>query len=155
MTVIGTKSRYVTHLIPARTEDILHEIEIAKCDCSKEQMAPAEGVPKSGDFDTRINYIIATLRAGRMTIKNIPATIKEILGLHVSVGSVNNIIARVTDACEPFMEIIHQNIMKSPSVHVDETGISLAGRRGWAWQMLSGQQMMLTYDRSRSSGVVD
>ena len=45
-----------------------------------------------------------------------------------------------------------QFMKKSPSIHVDETGISLAGKRGWIWGMRAEEWMIY---KSRSSHVVD
>ncbi len=44
-----------------------------------------------------------------------------------------------------------QFMKKSPSIHVDETGISLAGKRGWIWGMRAEEWMIY---KSRSSHVV-
>ena len=50
MTKIGWKQRHITELIPAKIEETLHVIEMAACKCGKKQLAPAAGVPKSGEF---------------------------------------------------------------------------------------------------------
>ncbi len=128
MTKIGWKQRHITELIPAKIEETLHMIEMAACMCGKKQLAPAAGVPKSGSFGVQLCGAITALRAEKIPIKRIPVISKDLFGLNISVGAVNNIIARAADACESFMETIHENIIKSPSIHVDETGISLAGR---------------------------
>ncbi len=155
MTKIGWKQRHITELIPAKIEETLHVIEMAACKCGKKQLAPAAGVPKSGSFGVQLCGAITALRAEKIPIKRIPVISKDLFGLNISVGAVNNIIARAADACESFMETIHENIIKSPSIHVDETGISLAGRRGWVWGMRAEEWMMSIYDKSRSSNVVN
>ncbi len=95
---------------------------------------------------------ITALRTEKIPIKRVPVISRDLFGLNISVGAVNNIIARAADACESFMETIYENIIKSPSIHVDETGISLAGKRGWIWGMRAEEWMIY---KSRSSYVVD
>ncbi len=68
-------------------------IEMATCMCGKKQLVPAAGVPESGGFGVQLCGAITALRAEKIPIKRIPVISRDLFGLNISVGAVNNIIA--------------------------------------------------------------
>lgn len=62
--------------------------------------------------------------------------LKDVFGLQISQGSIDNLLERMTQKALPFYNIIEQKIQYSEVVGSDETGASCAGKKGWfhTWQ---------------------
>lgn len=67
----------------------------------------------------------------RMTV-----LLKDLFGLPISEGSIDNLLERGTQKALPVYHTIQQKIQQSEVVGSDETGASFGGRKGWfhAWQ---------------------
>ncbi len=67
----------------------------------------------------------------RMTV-----LLKDLFGLPISQGSIDNLLERTTKKALPIYNTIQQKIQQSQVVGSDETGASFGGKKGWfhAWQ---------------------
>jgi transposase len=67
----------------------------------------------------------------RMTV-----LLKDLFGLPISEGSIDNLLERSTQKALPMYNIIQQKIQQSEVVGSDETGASFGGKKGWfhTWQ---------------------
>ena len=67
----------------------------------------------------------------RMTV-----LLKDLFGLSLSQGSIDNLLERTAQKALPFYNIIQQEIQQSDVVGSDETGASFEGKKGWfhTWQ---------------------
>lgn len=66
----------------------------------------------------------------------ISVLLKDLFGLPVSEGSIDNLLERSTQKALPLYNIIQQKIQQSQVVGSDETGASFGGKKGWfhTWQ---------------------
>lgn len=64
--------------------------------------------------------------------------LKDLFGLHISEGSIDNLLERTAQKALPFYNTIKQKIQQSQVVGSDETGTSIAGKKGWfhTWQTI-------------------
>ncbi len=62
--------------------------------------------------------------------------LKDVFGLQISQGSIDNLLERMAQKALPFYNTIQQKIQQSEVVGSDETGASCAGKKGWfhTWQ---------------------
>ncbi len=67
----------------------------------------------------------------RMTV-----LLKDLFGLPISQGSIDNLLERATQKALPVYNTIQQKIQQSQVVGSDETGASFGGKKGWfhTWQ---------------------
>lgn len=68
--------------------------------------------------------------------QRIKVLLKDIFGLSISEGSIDNLLERTAQKALPLYNIIQQKIQQSEVVGSDETGASVAGKKGWfhTWQ---------------------
>lgn len=71
-----------------------------------------------------------------MPYHRIKVLLKDIFGLSISEGSIDNLLERTAQKALPLYNIIQQKIQQSKVVGSDETGASVAGKKGWfhTWQ---------------------
>lgn len=71
-----------------------------------------------------------------MPYHRIKVLLKDIFGLSISEGSIDNLLERTAQRALPLYNIIQQKIQQSEVVGSDETGASVAGKKGWfhTWQ---------------------
>ena len=64
------------------------------------------------------------------------AMFKDMYGLPISEGSIDNFLEQMSQKAMPFYEAIQQRVQQSPVVGSDETGTPVAGKKGWfhTWQ---------------------
>ncbi|MDQ3073980.1 MAG: IS66 family transposase [Bacteroidota bacterium] len=62
--------------------------------------------------------------------------LKDLFGLPISEGSIDNLLERTAQKALPLYNIIQQKIQQSEVVGSDETGASFGGKKGWfhTWQ---------------------
>lgn len=110
-----------------------------------------------GRIGVRLASLIGVLRTSyRLPLAQIQALLEAVYGLHLSVGGVQDILARLCRQLAPVRARIGAQTRASPVLHMDETGWRQAGQNGYLWvQATDGPQAtrLYTYDRSRSGQV--
>lgn len=116
---------------------ITTEYRVVTCCCGKcGQLTAArlpDGVP-TGAFGPRLQAMIATMVGQlRLSRRMTQVACKDLLGLDISVGSIQATCERVSDAIAPEVASIAEQIAAAPWVHADETGWRQRGDRRWLW----------------------
>ena len=97
---------------------------------------PEVDIPKHGMLGRNILATIATLWSEvRLPIGKIGSML-IVYGLNISAGKINNALVNVADSAE--IRLGPSNINRSKSVGFDETNISINGKKGWIWCVVSG-----------------
>ncbi len=144
--MIGFKIKYT---------ETRHETQRAVCPkCGTMHTAP-DGLPRRGSYDTSVVTAVTKLRSEGVPHNRIPGIMSDILGVHMSKSTAINSIGRVCDAAKAPAEAIAEEVRSSKTVCIDETGINLAGRLGWAWAMLSAVGVFMIYADTRSARILD
>ncbi len=138
-----------------KTTETRHEIQRAVCPkCGTYHTAPND-LPRCGSYDTSVVTAATKLRSEGVSYNRIPGMMSDILGVHMSKSTAINSIGRVCDAAKAPAEAIAEEVRSSKTVCIDETGINLAGRLGWAWAMLSAVGVFMIYADTRSARILD
>jgi transposase len=87
--------------------------------------------------------------------KRMTQMLNEIFGVSVSEGTVKNILDRIEKRLTPAYETIRQRIFESAVAGADETGISVNGKRSWAWALQTRLLTYITAGHSRKKEVFD
>lgn len=112
-----------------------------------------------GRTGVRLASLIATLRAvHRLPLAHIQALLTQVYDLRLSVGGIQDIVARLSAQLAPVRHAIAAQTRASPSQHMDETGWRENGQNGYIWaQATEGPTAtrVYTYKRSRAGAVAD
>jgi transposase len=110
-----------------------------------------------GRIGVRLASLIGTLRASyRLPLAQIQALLAAVYGLHLSLGGLQDILARLRRQVAPVRAAIVAQARASPVLHMDETGWRQDGQNGYLWvQATDGPTpaRCYTFDRSRSGQV--
>lgn len=84
----------------------------------------------------------------RMTV-----LLKDLLGLSISEGSIDNLLERSTERALPMYNAIKQKVQQSEVVGSDETGASFGGKKGWfhVWQTTLLTFIVASFNRGYST----
>ena len=67
--------------------------------------------------------------------ETVQAFCQSILGFHISIGAIQNVIDRVSEAIAPHYECARDKTWESDINHIDETSWKLDGDLNWLWVM--------------------
>lgn len=110
-----------------------------------------------GRIGVRLASLIGTLRTTyRLPLAQIQALLAHLYGLRLSLGGLQDILARLRRQLAPVRAQIVAQARASPVLHMDETGWRQDGLNGYLWvQATPGPTptRLYTFDRSRSGQV--
>lgn len=123
--------------LPEIKMDVIH-YQLHKCQCPKcgktvKAQLPNEYQPGYGP---RLSALIAEMSGtqgnSRETVKGF---CKSVLGFHISIGAIQNVIDRVSEAIKPHYDAIGEVAQNSRINHLDETSWFQSGVLKWLWVM--------------------
>jgi transposase len=128
----------VTELPPIEAHITEYQCQRALCpECGKATQA---AIPKeaAGNFGPQLTALIAYLTVVcRMPRRVVLELIGQVLGIQLSLGSVQNSWEEASEAvAEPCAELERQ-LPKQPVVNSDETGYRTNGEKRWLWAMVA------------------
>lgn len=88
-------------------------------------------------YGTNVGVLISYLSVYQhIPYYRITVLLKDLFGLHISEGSVDNLLERMAQKALPLYDVIKERIQQSQVVGSDETGSSFGGKKGWfhVWQ---------------------
>ena len=107
----------------------------------------------------RLVSLIGTLRTTyRLPLALIQRLLAAVYGLHLSVGGIQDLLARLRERLAPTREEIRAQTRASPSQHIDETGWREEGQNGYIWAQATDGPLAtreFTYVQSRAGEVAD
>lgn len=153
MEFAGKRVRDITE-IKIMAEETRHIIEVARCACGLTVEAPHD-LPAKGNFGRQFVGLVCELRAQRTPLAGIVETVRAATGVKTSESTINNIVARTSDALEPEAERIHRIVESSDVVGFDETGWNDEGRTAWANVAQTKDAVAMNISGSRATLMLD
>ncbi len=80
---------------------------------------------------------------------------ETIFGLHISEGSVSNMLNAMRKFSKTPYEMIRQKVAGGKVAGADETGVNVSGKNNWLWAFQNEVATYLAFDKSRSHEVVN
>lgn len=80
---------------------------------------------------------------------------ETIFGLHISEGTVSNMLNAMRKLSKTPYEMIRQRVAAGKVAGADETGVNVAGKNNWLWTFQSDVATYLAFDKSRSHNAVN
>ena len=143
-------SRQIIDLPPIMLKRIEHQVFKKQCNCGHmmESSFPsyvANPVQYGPNVEALVGYLHTRqyLPYGRMQ-----EFLKDVMGLSVSTGGINNILQRLAKKVMPFYDKIKERIEQATCIGTDETGQNINGKKYWMW---TWQNDKLTYILSSDS----
>jgi len=143
-------SRQIIDLPPIMLKRIEHQVFKKQCNCghmmeSSFPLYVANPVQYGPNVEALVGYLHTRqyLPYGRMQ-----EFLKDVMGLSVSTGGINNILQRLAKKAMPFYDKIKERIAQATCIGTDETGQNINGKKYWMW---TWQNNKLTYILSSDS----
>ena len=149
--------RQVVDIPPIKAETTEYRSFGIACGCGHHQVAPfPEGV------DNHIQYgpNIAALTVYHNVYQYIPFKrlqdfFTHICHLPLSVGTLENIVARMGDKARPVWDSFRKTLEQSKTVGGDETGAKVNGKKQWIWVWQSTFVTFIAISASRGSTLIN
>jgi transposase len=120
---------------PIKTEYCLHELE---CSCGHRTRAKLPVEVSQSSFGPGVHAAAAYLTSvHRATRRGIVEIMNTFFGLDVCLGSVCNMIERMSSELEPVVEEAKETLTQAGNLNIDETGWRCKGIRRYLWVFVS------------------
>ena len=155
-TVIATR-QVVALPVPIAPEVFNHLQMQVKCSC---------GHCCKGKFPEKVNVPVSygpnimALTSYLSTYQNVPfkrltRLYETIFGLHISEGSVSNMLNAMRKLSKTPYEMIRRKVAAGKVAGADETGVNVAGKNNWLWTFQNDVATYLAFDKSRGHDAVN
>ena len=101
-------------------------------------------------FQAMVSLLAGTYR---MSNRGIEEYLEDAFGLKVSLGTVSNTEARVSEAVEEPVEELKAHVKEQPVVGADETGWKQSGKKAWMWVATTATACVFLIRESRGGQV--
>lgn len=119
-----------------------------------------------GQFPENVNAPVSfgpnimALTSYLSTYQNVPFKrlthlFETIFGLHISEGSVSNMLNTMKKISKKPYEMIRRKVADGEVAGADETGVNVNGKNNWLWAFQNKVATYLAFDKSRSHDVVN
>jgi transposase len=128
-----------------------------KCPCCRRRVvAKHPECPMQGRFGVRMLSLIVFLQIFmRGVTRKVPAFLRYQNDMDLSPASCSNILSRIGKVCQKEYDGLKERIRKSTVVYVDETSISVMGKRYWIWIFRTGGEVFVAIRKSRGGQVLE
>lgn len=130
---LSSETRQVIDLPPIRIEVTAHCVEVAHCRCGKRHVGlfPAD-VTQAAQYGSQVKAAAVYLtQYQQLPIDRTAQALRDLFGLSVSVGSVQNYIEKAACLLRPMADQINLAIQAAPVVHFDETSMRVGRTQQW------------------------
>lgn len=125
-------------------------------DCDAEFTAEDEKCPNEGVFGVNLMVLIVMLKfLPRAVLRKIVEMLDHMHSLKITPASVNTVLLRVARAANREYGKLMQKIRLSDIVYVDETGISVLGKKWWIWVFRTNLDVLLVIRSGRGGNVLE
>ncbi len=108
------------------------------CPCCQKETRAALRPEHEHEIGERLTGVISYLIVVRkMTRRDVHATLRDLFGVEISVGSVQKAWEETSDAVQSPYEELEQALPTEPVVNSDETGSRTNGDKRWVWVLCS------------------
>jgi transposase len=150
--------RQIIEIPPIALEVVDHVVMARHCGVCGKDCVPALDYTKQtlggSHYGHHLLSLIAYLRSVcRLPKQSIQALLEVLLGLHLGLGEISQLLHRVAAAGEADYEDLREEVVGSAYVHADETGWRENGQNGYIWSFSTAQVRYFVYDKSRGHGV--
>lgn len=149
--------RQVVDIPPIKTEVTEFCAFGIVCDCGHHQIA---SFPQGVDNHIQYGPNIAALTVYHnvyqyVAFKRLQHFFTHICHLPISIGTLENIVARMADKARPIWDDFRHTLEQSRAIGSDETGAKINGKKQWIWVWQSALITFITVSASRGSALIN
>jgi len=133
------------------TKHVVYQYDCNKC---YNHFQADDKLPQYGCFDGSAIREVINMFSKRMPYDTIRITLEEKYGLSVSCTTIQAILHTGSTLLESFYEDIHNKIVTSSIVGIDETTFPIDGKMGWMWVARTKTEAHYSLEYSRSSKIL-
>jgi transposase len=139
---IFKESRQEVVIPPIQPRYVAHHSYSKICTCCGKVCTAAMPGHLSGpiQYGTSVGVLVSYLSVYQhIPYYRITVLLKDLLGLPISEGTVDNLLERTAQKALPFYNTIRERVQQSHVVGSDETGSRFGGKKGWfhVWQTIN------------------
>ena len=154
---VCAKRQVVDIPLPIAAEVLDHLQMQVKCSCGhccKGQFPENVNAPVSyGPNIMAMTSYLSTYQ--NVPFKRLTHLYETIFGLHISEGSVSNMLNAMRKLSKTPYEMIRQKVAAGKVAGADESGVNVSGKNNWLWAFQNAVATFLAFDKSRSHDVVN
>jgi transposase len=138
-------------------ETILHRIHSKQCSCGCMIKADAPaGLKAFVSYGSNVKALTGYLNTEHhIPYKRLCEIFRDVFGLSISEGSINNLLESMKSLSSSMYEEIHSRVVSSPVVGADETGLNISGKQHWQWSFQTDKLTYVYPDVSRGKEAID
>jgi transposase len=137
-------TRQLIDMPPIALKYIEHQVYKKQCNCGHTtQGSYPKHVANAVQYGPNVEALVGYLHARQyLPYGRMQEFLKDVMGLPLSVGGINNILNRLAKKAMPMYDTIKERIEQATCIGADETGVNINGKNHWAW---TWQNKQLTY----------
>lgn len=137
-------SRQLIDVPPIQLKRTGHQVYRKQCSCGQiiESSFPTY-VENPVQYGPNVEALVGYLHTRQyLPYGRMQEFLKDVMGLPVSTGGINNILQRLAKKATPFYDNIKDRIQQATCIGTDETGLNIDSKKHWMWVW---QNNKLTY----------
>jgi transposase len=131
------------------TQYDIGETVCPNCGARVKAEAPSESKSTLNYGNTLRSLIIVLTQYAVVGIDKVHLILRDLIGLPISPGTIKNVMSEFAGKTDKLIEEIKENLLKSPILHVDETGMRVTGRTQWFHVASNSQYTLVTMNKKR------
>jgi transposase len=127
------------------------------CPCCKKQQTAdyVSGFEKGRKFGANLEGLVVYLHSAHpLSYERVQRQLKDICGLSMSLGAVQNVVNRAQSKVEQAAQVIREQLKQAPVVGSDETGARVDGSNHWQWVFQTPAWVYHVIRSSRSADII-
>ena len=150
--------RQIIEIPPIEVQIVDHVVMARHCGVCGKDCVPtvdyAEETVGGCHYGHHLLSLVAYLRSVcRLPMQSIQQMLEALMGLHLSLGEISQLLHRVANAGGKAYEEMGEEVRKSDCVNADETGWRENGQNGYVWSFSTEAVRYFVHDKSRSHHV--
>lgn len=155
---VSSRTRIIEDIVfnsqPATVEWTLHRHWCTTCDKQVEGKIPGI-LPKTRIGSNTLIFVVLAKYRWNQPYEKIQDQLNTCFGLHISQGEIAKLIARAAELVGPKWQDIIKAVKAGQTVHCDETGWFISGKKVWAHTFATDYAVVYEISPTRGKQVVD
>ncbi|MBW6481353.1 MAG: IS66 family transposase [Bacteroidales bacterium] len=140
-------------------KQVVTEHRVYRCKCSCGNMVESDfpvGVDTPVRYGKNIETLIGYLSVRQyLPFKRLQEMLNDIFAVQVSEGGLHLLLNRLASKGVDAYEMIRQNVLHSPVIGTDETGVKINGKKHWFWTWQNNRATYIVTSTNRGTTTID
>ena len=143
-------------IVPQYIEHRAYSCKCPKCGFVTTSDELPKHLKANVQYGTEVSALLAYLSVRHyLPYNRIAELMSDCFHLHISAGTIDNMLQNLTEKAQPIYEQIRQRIEQSPVIGGDETGIKINSKKAWLFTFQTQELNFLTVSLSRGYEMIN